>query len=507
MARYFLRYRHSDTGLTPTFNFFKKASDLSVVTPPAVGELGSGTYYFDYSPTFDIVFEVDGGASIPTEEVRFIADTISPKDVYVDEPISQVRTDVWTDSTSYTSGQKGKRVDQLGDPTDASSATTMFGKELLYKESIRGDSAGTSDGDSIKVARDRVMGGTGFGGTGVDVKTVKDTIGTPADASSASTVFGKTLLYKESVRGDSAGTGDGENVKLARDRVMGGTGYGGTGVDVKTVNDNLATAEGNVLAIKSKTDNLPSDPASQATTNTSVSNAVTSIKGGSNIDNTQIKTDTAAIKAKTDNLPSDPASQATTLSEVNAARDVITGSPAISLRTMAGSGFSGATDSLQNLAVGIGGGLTAGQVAAAVWDALLATHSSPNTFGAYVATVALTSDVTTAVTSIKGVAGPTLLDIAGSGFSTGTHSLKLSSDALKRALGMLHENSVLDQTTFTVDNNLLTGRMRIYDSKANADAAWAASPGIYDTGKVAEYAVLATYTGTNLKTYKVSREA
>ena len=78
---------------------------------------------------------------------------------------------------------------------------------------------------------------------------------------------------------------------------------------------------------------------------------------------------------------------------------------------------------------------------------------------------------------------------------------------LTRALGLMHENSVLDGTTFTVDNNLLTGRMRIYDSKANADAAVAISPAVYNTGKIAEYAILATYVGTNLQTYKVSREA
>ena len=113
MARYFLRFRHSDTGLTPTYNFFKKASDLTVVTPPAIGEVGSGTYYFDYSPTFDIVFEVDGGPSIPTEEVRYIADTISPKDVFVDEPTSQVKDDVWNDMVDRAALTKGDYVEKL----------------------------------------------------------------------------------------------------------------------------------------------------------------------------------------------------------------------------------------------------------------------------------------------------------------------------------------------------------------------------------------------------------
>jgi hypothetical protein len=95
MARYFLRFRHSDTGLTPTFSFFKKASDLTNVTPPPILEVQNGTYYFDYTPTFDIIFEVDGGASIPTEEVRYISDTISPKDTYIDGAISNVKNEVW----------------------------------------------------------------------------------------------------------------------------------------------------------------------------------------------------------------------------------------------------------------------------------------------------------------------------------------------------------------------------------------------------------------------------
>ena len=116
MSRYFLRFRHSDTGLTPSFLTFKKASDLTVVAPPPIAEITTpfnGSYYFDYSPTFDIVFEVDGGASIPTEEVRFISDTISPRDSYVDEPSSQIKNDVWNDVVDRTVGTKGDYVEML----------------------------------------------------------------------------------------------------------------------------------------------------------------------------------------------------------------------------------------------------------------------------------------------------------------------------------------------------------------------------------------------------------
>lgn len=352
MARYFLRFRHSDTGLTPSFSFFKKASDLSVVSPaPPIVEVGSGTYDFDYSPTFDIVFEVDGGVSIPTEEVRYISDTIGPRDGYIDEPTSQVRTDVWADNTSYSVGQKGKRVDQLGDPTDASAAATMFGKELLYTERIRGDSAGLTDGNNEKQIYDRIgaptLGATiaaGVQQVDTDVIAVSTKLGTPAGAS--------------------------------------------------------------------------------------------------------VSADIAAISA---------------------------------------------------------GALTGPQVAAAVLDTLMSSHVGAGTVGAKINQSAAVADVTAARDNIKGASLIDLTNIAGTGFVSATHGLKATSDGLVRALGMLHENSVLDLTSFDGNNNLQQARLRLYDSAANATAATAASPGVYNTGKIAEYVIQATYTGSNLLTYEVSK--
>jgi hypothetical protein len=86
-ARYQLRFRHSDTGLVPTFTFFKRLDTLENVVPPAIEELMNGQYYFDYlwsrADDPDITFEVDGGPSIPTEEVRYIADVLSVRDYVV----------------------------------------------------------------------------------------------------------------------------------------------------------------------------------------------------------------------------------------------------------------------------------------------------------------------------------------------------------------------------------------------------------------------------------------
>ena len=152
MARYFLRFRHSDTGLAPVFTggtFFKKASDLTLVTPPAIGEVGNGSYYFDYTPTFDIIFEVDGGASIPTEEVRYISDTISPKDIYIDEPTSQVKDDVWNDTVDRAASTKGDFVENIpGIETNLATANTAL-------TDIKGSGFNTAT-DSLKIVSDNV---------------------------------------------------------------------------------------------------------------------------------------------------------------------------------------------------------------------------------------------------------------------------------------------------------------------------------------------------------------
>lgn len=75
---------------------------------------------------------------------------------------------------------------------------------------------------------------------------------------------------------------------------------------------------------------------------------------------------------------------------------------------------------------------------------------------------------------------------------------------LRRMAGLMHENSVLDNTQHDGSNNLTSGRMRIYDSKANADAAMMGGSGT--NGLVATYSISATYTGGNLATYKVTKD-
>jgi hypothetical protein len=180
-ARYFVRFRHSDTALTPTFNYFKRADTLVGVTSPPILEVGGGTYYFDYSFTTsaapDLVFEIDGGSSIPTEEVRYISDTISIKDHFIDQPTSQVVSDVWTDAVVYAAGTKGKRVADVGVTGDAYNAGTLFGAIVNAIEMIRGDGHGNTAGNSVKQAYDRI--GTPVGLTiSADLQTIDSHITT-----------------------------------------------------------------------------------------------------------------------------------------------------------------------------------------------------------------------------------------------------------------------------------------------------------------------------------------
>jgi hypothetical protein len=109
--RYFVNFRHSDTGLTPVFTYFKKASDLTnQAAPGSIVEVGNGRYYFDRDMVvnnYDVVWELDGGASIPTEEIRYISGSCSPNDDFVtllgnDITNSTTAVNAHTDSVAST---------------------------------------------------------------------------------------------------------------------------------------------------------------------------------------------------------------------------------------------------------------------------------------------------------------------------------------------------------------------------------------------------------------------
>lgn len=73
------------------------------------------------------------------------------------------------------------------------------------------------------------------------------------------------------------------------------------------------------------------------------------------------------------------------------------------------------------------------------------------------------------------------------------------SDVLSRMVGLLHENSVMDNTSFS-SGKLTSARVRLYDSAVNANAAGS-------TGLLYTYNITATYVtpGGNLNTYIVTK--
>lgn len=73
--------------------------------------------------------------------------------------------------------------------------------------------------------------------------------------------------------------------------------------------------------------------------------------------------------------------------------------------------------------------------------------------------------------------------------------------SITRLLGLQHENTVIDQQAYLGDGNLLSARVRLYDSKPNAMAAGG-------TGVVAAYTVAATYdVNGRLDSYRMVRDA
>ena len=87
-------------------------------------------------------------------------------------------------------------------------------------------------------------------------------------------------------------------------------------------------------------------------------------------------------------------------------------------------------------------------------------------------------------------------------YDLGAETIEVSSDKtnIMRILGLLHENSVVDLQTYNVNGDLLTARVRAYDSKPNALTA-----GL--TGLRYTWSVVAVYnlTGELIK-YGITRE-
>lgn len=73
--------------------------------------------------------------------------------------------------------------------------------------------------------------------------------------------------------------------------------------------------------------------------------------------------------------------------------------------------------------------------------------------------------------------------------------------AIVRLLGLNHENAFIDNTVFDTFGQLVSARIRIFDSKANAEAA--TDGGSETVGLIATYSMTADYEGAGrLKSYR-----
>jgi hypothetical protein len=68
-------------------------------------------------------------------------------------------------------------------------------------------------------------------------------------------------------------------------------------------------------------------------------------------------------------------------------------------------------------------------------------------------------------------------------------------DMLRRLLGLSHENIFIDETNYDADTQLISARVRLFDSKTNCDAA--TDGGSETTGLVATYQLTTTWEGLN----------
>jgi hypothetical protein len=74
---------------------------------------------------------------------------------------------------------------------------------------------------------------------------------------------------------------------------------------------------------------------------------------------------------------------------------------------------------------------------------------------------------------------------------------------LSRTLGLLHENSIVDNQTYDTNGNLLTARLRVFDSATNL--ALATPGGSEVAGLIFEYNIVSGYLGGFLNEFKIER--
>ena len=119
---------------------------------------------------------------------------------------------------------------------------------------------------------------------------------------------------------------------------------------------------------------------------------------------------------------------------------------------------------------------------------------TPSTVGTYSAHFFVYSDITHTIENIVYVRAIEQI------FVTNSDVDDLAA-AVVRLLGLNHENAFIDNTSFDAMSQLIGCRIRLYDSKVNAEAAQDGDN--YTTGLIATYTMEAEHEGAGkLKTYR-----
>lgn len=440
--KYIVEFGRAATGLVPVMDTFVRLDTMTPLPLPPIVEIPGTGAYY-----FDYVF-ADGS----THDVYFSVDSRSPDLGGVGED-SRYRSGVLSPSDTFLD----KKVSAVGQQDQTA---------VLV---------------AIAAARDSIKGANSRDLSQVALKT--DAL--PNDPASQVSVNTKVDQAVTAVQG---------SITNARSTIMGAPGQ-------------------NIQSVYDKVANIPVDIASQATTNASIAAARAELDGRIDAAKAEIETNLGAavessrvsiegqvtdardsikgsgnktltdIDDRTKNLPADPASQAAVIAEVTDARDSVNGT------VMTSTGLIRGAD---------------GRTATEVYEKV---KNLPNTALAEQASVAAIPDQVRDILGGVGFDGTTdSLHQLRAQQDTQAATLASHSGLLARILGMLHENSVLDQTIYDSENNLTAGRLRIYDSAENATAAHAAGEGDDATpGKIAEYAISGAYIGGLLESYAVTR--
>jgi len=97
-------------------------------------------------------------------------------------------------------------------------------------------------------------------------------------------------------------------------------------------------------------------------------------------------------------------------------------------------------------------------------------------------------------------------DVYGFEYVSATFDFDDMYAGIRRLLGLSHENAFIDNTVHDPDSQLLSARVRIFDSKTNCDAA--TDGGSETTGLIATYTITTVYDGINeFGTFKQVRDS